>query len=270
MVKLLRDSLGGVLPPGQARALETGIDIIGDIAIVKLGEEAKESGPVVGEAIMASMKNVRAVFDQEGGLEGDYRLRRLRLIAGENRTLTLHKVDMRPEATDPPIAGRKDLIVNVEEQNTGNFMLGAGFSSVDALVGYVEITQGNVDLFHPPTFTGAGQKLRLFVQLGTERQDYELSFVEPWFLNRKLALGVDLYRHQLDFESPNNIYDETRTGIRLSLTRALWSDFFIGSINYTLEDVGISLNSGWHGWNPSTHMGQCTQCHPRANRRSFV
>ena len=91
MVKLLRDSLGGVLPPGQACALETGIDIIGDIAIVKLGEEAKESGPVVGEAIMASMKNVRAVFDQEGGLEGDYRLRRLRLIAGENRTLTLHR-----------------------------------------------------------------------------------------------------------------------------------------------------------------------------------
>jgi outer membrane protein insertion porin family len=160
------------------------------------------------------------------------------------------KVDMRPEATDPPIAGRKDLIVNVEEQNTGNFMLGAGFSSVDALVGYAEVSQGNFDLFHPPTFTGAGQKLRLFVQLGTERQDYELSFVEPWFLNRKLALGVDLYRHQLDFESPNNIYDETRTGIRLSLTRALWSDFFIGSISYTLEDMGISLNSGFHGDEP--------------------
>ena len=150
------------------------------------------------------------------------------------------KVDMRPEATDPPIAGRKDLIVNVEEKNTGNFMLGAGFSSVDALVGYAEITQGNADLFHPPTFTGAGQKLRLFVQLGTKRQDYEFSFVEPWFLNRKLAFGVDLYRHQWNFESPNNIYDEDRTGMRLSLTRALWSDFFIGSVSYTIEDVGIS------------------------------
>src|ERR1019366_1698670 len=159
------------------------------------------------------------------------------------------KVDMRPEATDPPIAGRKDLIVNVEEQNTGNFMLGAGFSSVDALVGYAEVTQGNFDLFHPPTFTGAGQKLRLYVALGTQRQDYELSFIEPWFLNRTLALGVDLYRHQLNFESPNSIYDETLTGMRPSLTRALWSDFFIGSVSYTLEDVGISLNSGWHGWN---------------------
>jgi outer membrane protein insertion porin family len=118
---------------------------------------------------------------------------------------------------------------------------------VDALVGYAEISQGNFDLFHPPTFTGGGQKLRLFVQLGTKRQDYELSFVEPWFLNRKLALGVDLYRHQLNFESPNNIYDETRTGVRLSLTRALWSDFFIGSVSYTLEDVGIDLVSPYHG-----------------------
>jgi outer membrane protein insertion porin family len=157
------------------------------------------------------------------------------------------KVDLRPEPTDPPIAGRKDLIVNVEEQNTGNFMIGAGFSSVDALVGYAEVTQGNFDLFHPPTFTGGGQRLRLFVQLGTQRQDYELSFVEPWFLNRKLSFGVDLFRHQLNFESPNNIYDETRTGMRLSLTRALWSDFLIGSVSYTLEDVGISLNGGWHG-----------------------
>ena len=161
------------------------------------------------------------------------------------------KVDTRPEPTDPPIAGRKNLIVSVEEQNTGNFSIGAGFSSVDALVGYAEISQGNFDLFHPPYFTGGGQKLRLRVQLGTQRQDYELSFVEPWFLNRKLSLGVDLFRHQLNFESPNNIYDETRTGGKVSLTRALGSDFLIGSVSYTVEDIGISLNSGWHGTVPN-------------------
>jgi outer membrane protein insertion porin family len=153
------------------------------------------------------------------------------------------KVDLDPEPTDPPIAGRKDLVVNVEEQNTGNFTLGAGFSSVDSLVAFAEVTQGNFDLFHPPYFTGGGQKLRLFVQLGTERQDYELSFIEPWFLNRKLSLGVDLYRHELDFESPNSLFDENRTGMRVSLTRALWSDFLIGSVSYTIENVGIDLNS---------------------------
>jgi outer membrane protein insertion porin family len=160
------------------------------------------------------------------------------------------KVDLEPEPTDPPIAGRKNLAVNVEEKDTGKFTLGAGFSSVDALVGFAEITQGNFDLFHPPYFTGGGQKLRLFIQLGTQRQDYELTYTYPWFLNRKLTLGVDLYRHQLDFDSPNNIYNETRTGARVSLTRALGSDFLIGSVSYSIEDVGISLNSGWHDWEP--------------------
>ncbi len=165
------------------------------------------------------------------------------------------KVEMRPEPTDPPMAGRKNLIVNVEEENTGNFTVGAGFSTVDALVGYAEISQANFDLFHPPYFTGGGQKIRLRVAMGTLRDDYELSFVEPWFLNRKLSLGVDLYRHQLYFESPNNIYYETRTGAKISLTRALGSDFLIGSVSYTVEDVGISLNSGWHGLESSTPTG---------------
>jgi outer membrane protein insertion porin family len=157
------------------------------------------------------------------------------------------KVDLRPEPTDPPIAGHENLIVNVEEQNTGKLTFGAGYSSVDALVGYAELTQGNFDLFNPPNFTGAGQKFRLFVQLGTERQDYEADFTEPWFLHRKLALGVSLYRSVLDFESPNDIFDETRTGMRLSLQRALGSDFLKGSVSYTIEDVGIDLNGGWHG-----------------------
>ncbi len=157
------------------------------------------------------------------------------------------KVDATPEPTDPPIAGRKNLVVNVTEQNTGNFTVGAGFSSVDALVGYAEVSQGNFDLMNPPSFTGAGQKMRIRLQLGTKRQDYELSFVEPWFLNRKLSLGVDLYRHSLNYESPNNIYSEDRTGARVSLSRALGSDFLIGSMSYTVENIGISLNSGWHG-----------------------
>jgi outer membrane protein insertion porin family len=156
------------------------------------------------------------------------------------------KVDTESAPLDPSVPGRKNLDIDVTEKNTGNLTFGAGFSSVDSLVGYVEMTQGNFDLFHPPTFTGGGQKLRLKAQLGTERQDYELSFIEPWFLNRKLALGVDLYRHQLNFESPNNMYDESRSGFRLSLTRALWSDFFIGSVSYTLEQVGISLNNPYN------------------------
>src|SRR3989475_6756073 len=59
------------------------------------------------------------------------------------------KVDTRSEPTDAP--NRKNLIVGVDEKKTGNLTLGAGFSSVDSIVGYVELSQGNFDLFKPPT-----------------------------------------------------------------------------------------------------------------------
>jgi len=150
------------------------------------------------------------------------------------------KVDMRPEPTE--VSSHKNLVIGVEEKNTGNLTMGAGFSSVDSVVGFVEVSQGNFDLFNPPNFTGGGQKFRLRVQLGTERQDYELEFTEPWFMGRKIQLSVDLYRHDLAFQSVENLYTEVETGGRVGLTKALGSDFLIGSVGYTLEDVGILLD----------------------------
>jgi len=79
------------LRAGEAATLESGIDVIGDIAIVKLrpGTEGKETG--FAEAILSEMKSVKCVYGQEGGIEGDFRLRRLRHLAGEERTTTVHK-----------------------------------------------------------------------------------------------------------------------------------------------------------------------------------
>lgn len=154
------------------------------------------------------------------------------------------KVELKPEPTEIPT--RRNLLVAVEEKNTGAVTLGAGFSSVDALVGFVEFNQGNFDLFKPPTFQGGGQKFRLRIQVGTERQDYIMSFVEPWFLGRKLALGVDLYHRDLAYQSYGGLYDELRTGGSISLRRTLWNDFAIGGISYTLESVGIDLDPSLH------------------------
>jgi len=72
-------------------SFESGIDVIGDIAIVKLrpGVEGKEG--LLAESILAEMKSVRCVYGQEGGIEGDFRLRKLRHLGGEERTTTLHK-----------------------------------------------------------------------------------------------------------------------------------------------------------------------------------
>ena len=145
------------------------------------------------------------------------------------------RVDTRPEETDVP--NRKNLVVGVEEKNTGNFTIGAGFSSVDSLVGFAEVSQSNFDLFNPPTFTGGGQKLRLRASVGTVRKDYLLSFVEPWFLDRKLSLGVDLYYREYSYYS--TFFDERRYGGKVSLSRTLGSDFLIGATSLTVENVGI-------------------------------
>ena len=143
------------------------------------------------------------------------------------------RVEARPEDIDVP--NRKNLTVGVEEKNTGNLMLGAGFSTVDSLVGFAELTEGNFDLFNPPRFGGGGQRFRLRVAVGLQRQDYQISFVEPWFLERKLILGVDLYHR--DYRFLNDYYDERRTGAKLSLTRALGSENLQGTVAYTIEQI---------------------------------
>ena len=150
------------------------------------------------------------------------------------------KVDTKPD-TDPTLdLSHKNLVVGVEEKSTGSLTFGAGFSTVESLFGYAEVEQRNFDLFNPPYFTGAGQKFRMKVQIGLLMQDYEVSFVEPWFLNRKLSLGVDLYHSVENFQSLNNLYDVTRTGARVSLSRPLFAmDNLVGGISGDVTQWGI-------------------------------
>jgi outer membrane protein insertion porin family len=146
-------------------------------------------------------------------------------------------VEADPEPTDVP--NHKDLVINLEEQRTGSVNFGAGFSSVDSLIGFVEMTQGNFDLFNWPTFTGGGQKLRLRLQVGLKRQDEILSFVEPWFLDRKLSLGFDLFHHAANYLSTE--YNEQSTGASLSLEKA-FTEFLRGQIQYSVQYITISVD----------------------------
>jgi outer membrane protein insertion porin family len=175
------------------------------------------------------------------------------------------KVDTATQETDVP--NRKDLVIGVEEKNTGNFSVGAGFSSVESIVGFVEVKQGNFDLFNPPTFTGAGQKFEMKASIGTLLQDYEVSFVEPWFLGKQLSFGVDLFHRQVDYASLNNMYDETFDGATLSLTKALGFPGLRGGVNYTVEAAHVSILPGFttnfmtnygNSANGLVHPGQVT------------
>jgi outer membrane protein insertion porin family len=159
-------------------------------------------------------------------------------------------VDATPESTD--IKDRRNLVISVREKNTGNIALGAGFTSIDSLVGFVEVTQANFDLFNPPYFMGGGQRARLRLQIGTERKDFVAAWVQPWFLEQKLELGVEGYYHDYNFVSLNDQYDESILGGKVGLRKALGTEFLIGSVSYTLENVDLTLNPGFHG--PQTEV----------------
>ena len=144
------------------------------------------------------------------------------------------KVDISPQDTSVP--NRKNMVVTVEEKRTGSVTFGAGFSSVDSLLGFVEITQGNFDLFNFPYFTGGGEKFRVRLQYGIERQDVEISFKEPWFLEQRLALGYDLFFHNAEYLS--TYYNQLNFGGSVSLARA-FGPFWSGSVAYTLQEFDL-------------------------------
>ena len=144
------------------------------------------------------------------------------------------KVETYPEDTDIP--GRKDLTILVQEKRTGSLSFGGGFSTVDKLVGFAELTQGNFDLFNWPSFTGGGQKFRLRLQYGTERKDFILTITEPYFLDRRLALSGSAFYTEANYLSSD--YDQRNYGFTFELRKPITA-YMYGSLGYTLQDIDI-------------------------------
>lgn len=136
---------------------------------------------------------------------------------------------------DTPNPSEQDLVFDVEEGRSGMATAGVGFSSIEAVSGYVEVSHGNMNLREWPPL-GGGQKVRLRLAVGTESTQAEADFIEPWFLDRPLSLGVNLFRSEFGYYSSE--YDQRNTGIRLSLTKAL-GPFWRGSLEYGLQNIEI-------------------------------
>jgi outer membrane protein insertion porin family len=143
----------------------------------------------------------------------------------------------------PELPNRRNLIVGVEEGRTGHLIMGFGYSSIESIFAQAGFVQGNFDLFNPPYFTGGGQKFRLQVTAGARRQDYQVTFEEPYFLDRKLRFSVDLYHREIQYFS--RYYEQHQTGMKLGLSRTLWNDFTYGGVDFTFESVGIFDRSSY-------------------------
>jgi tRNA (guanine37-N1)-methyltransferase len=87
--KRLRDKLSETLLSEQLRKVYNSFDIIGDIAIIK--HNNNQSAEAVAKQIMVVHKNIKTVLTPVTRIAGDFRVRELRLLAGENKTNTSHK-----------------------------------------------------------------------------------------------------------------------------------------------------------------------------------
>ena len=152
------------------------------------------------------------------------------------------KVDMAPQDTLVP--GRKDLDVIVEEKKTGSFNFGAGFSSIDSLVGFAELQQSNFDLFNWPNMTGAGQRFRIRAQYGLQRQDFTMSLTEPWFMGYKVSVGGEFYYHAATFLS--SVYSQSNLGGAIQSRKAI-NPFTALRGEYRLENINIYNLTGNYG-----------------------
>ena len=142
----------------------------------------------------------------------------------------------------------RDLVYEVKEQRTGNAMIGFGFSSIDQLVGFAEISENNFDILNWPNFKGGGQRARAGVEIGMRNQAGEVSWREPYFMDYPMWLDVDLYYRQLWYRQ----YDVTRGGASVGLSypigRPGGASYGRIGMSYTLEQVDLrSVDDGnWY------------------------
>jgi outer membrane protein insertion porin family len=124
---------------------------------------------------------------------------------------------------------RTVVTVEVEEQSTGELSLGGGFSTTDGPIGDISVRERNL--------LGKGQDLRVGFTLSARSQQVDLSFTEPYFLDRNIAAGFDLF--QIDQKNQlNATYDQFSLGGALRAGYQI-SELLRQTLRYTIRTDSI-------------------------------
>lgn len=91
MSKFLKKLLKGVLADEDLERVYSSFDMIGDIAIIKIPDSLLTKKNVIGKVILESIKNLKSVFLQRSSVSGEYRLRGLEVIAGDEKYVTFYR-----------------------------------------------------------------------------------------------------------------------------------------------------------------------------------
>jgi outer membrane protein insertion porin family len=148
------------------------------------------------------------------------------------RSLGIFKdVDIKQSPGSQP--DRVNLNVKVTEQSTGELSIGAGYSSTSSLVGEFSYTERN--LF------GRGQYMRASISISEISKQFQFSFTEPYFLDRPLSAGVDLYKVLTNYQQATYQADVTAANLRLGFPT---SEFGTVGLRYTFQIQDITPYPG--------------------------
>ncbi|MBP9049700.1 MAG: outer membrane protein assembly factor BamA, partial [Alphaproteobacteria bacterium] len=138
------------------------------------------------------------------------------------------KVDIK---TLPGSAPDKTVVdVAVEEQSTGEISLGAGFSTADGPLADFHISERNL--------LGKGQDLSFSTTIAGAKTEFDVSFTEPYFMDRDLSAGVDAFHITKDQQDQSS-FDQRRTGGGVRMGYPL-SDKLRQTWKYRLEQNEIT------------------------------
>ncbi len=200
--------------------------------IVDVGLEISEGKQVFVERIDISgnTKTRDKVIRREIALiEGDLYNSRLLARSRQNLNNLGYFEDVKVDTRRGTAEDRVDLEVTVKEKPTGSFAIGAGFSSIDGVLGAGSISQNN--------FLGLGQRVSFSGQLGSLANRFVLRFTDPHILDTDTSSDLALYNQRSLFQTFTG-FDQDAKGGSLTLGRRLYRELF-GSIAYRYEQVRI-------------------------------
>jgi tRNA (guanine37-N1)-methyltransferase len=136
---MLKNILSNILSSDEVSQVYSAFDQIGDIVIIKIPNELMPKKKYIADTILAHVKSAKAVFAQVSPVRGDYRVRNLEFIAGENRTITEYKehgcrfrVDVAKTYFSPRLSTERLRIANMvgEGETIVNMFAGVGTYSI--------------------------------------------------------------------------------------------------------------------------------------------
>lgn len=152
--------------------------------------------------------------------------------------------------TQEPGSSPDRVIVNVdvEEKSTGDFSVSGGYSTADGALAEVSVSERNL--------LGRGLYAKASVQYGQYARGYTLSFVEPYLLGYRVALGLDLYQRE---QLPNSYisYTSKTFGFSPRLGFQLREDLSL-QVRYSVSQQKIELPLQYQNCNNGIPLSQIT------------